>query len=244
MARVLKSRYFKNGSFLEASIGSRPSFIWRSIFHGREDLKSGLLRTIGSGEQTNVWTDNWLLDNEARPPIYRENSIVDLTLKVSDLRLPNSSSWDIQKVFDTFTNEDAARIIKIKLSPDKQDIDVWGFTKDGIYTTKSGYRMLSVIHNSKSPSAQPLPPVEKQLWKSIWKLKTAPKIQHFLWRALSGALAVGEHLQFRGINVDPKCLVCGQTSETICHLLFSCPTALEVWRLAGIEPPLMQTSNQ
>ncbi|CAG7864632.1 unnamed protein product, partial [Brassica rapa] len=45
--------YFKNGSFLEASIGSRPSFIWRSILHGREALKSGMLRTIGSGEQTN-----------------------------------------------------------------------------------------------------------------------------------------------------------------------------------------------
>ena len=93
MERVLKSRYFKNNSFLEASIGSRPSYIWRSILHGREALKSGLLRVIGSGEQTNVWTANWLLDNESRPPMYRQNSIVDLTLKVSDLRFTNSSWW-------------------------------------------------------------------------------------------------------------------------------------------------------
>lgn len=237
MARVLKSRYFKNGSFLEASIGSRPSFIWRSILHGREALKSGMLRTIGSGEQTNVWTSNWLLDDESRPPMYRQNSIVDLTLLVSDLRLPNSSAWDIQKVFDTFTEEDAARILKIKLSLDKQDTDVWGFTKDGVYTTRSGYKMLSVIHNSNNPSPRPLPPVEKQLWKSIWKLKTSPKIQHFLWRALSGALAVSERLQSRGIHVDSTCLACGQASETICHVLFLCPTAVEAWRLAHIEPP-------
>ncbi|KAH0879942.1 hypothetical protein HID58_067336 [Brassica napus] len=75
--------------------------------------------------------------------MYRQNSIVDLTLLVSDLRLPNSSAWDIQKVFDTFTEEDAARILKIKLSLDKQDTDVWSFTKDGVYTTRSGYKMLS-----------------------------------------------------------------------------------------------------
>ncbi|KAG2260600.1 hypothetical protein Bca4012_097403 [Brassica carinata] len=74
MARVLKSRYFKNRYFLEASIGFRPSFIWRNILHGREALKSGMLRTIGSGEQTNVWTSNWLLDDELRPPMYRQNT--------------------------------------------------------------------------------------------------------------------------------------------------------------------------
>ncbi|KAH0906146.1 hypothetical protein HID58_037973, partial [Brassica napus] len=84
----------------------------------------------------------------SRPPMYRQNSIVDLTLLVSDLRLPNSSAWDIQKVFDTFTEEDAARILKIKLSLDKQDTDVWGFTKDGVYTTRSGYKMLSSIIKS------------------------------------------------------------------------------------------------
>lgn len=36
VSRVLKSRYFKNGSFMNASIRSCPSFAWRSILHGRE----------------------------------------------------------------------------------------------------------------------------------------------------------------------------------------------------------------
>lgn len=105
MARVLKSRYFKNSSFLEASIGTRPSFIWRSILHGREALKSGLLRVIGDGDQTNVWTSNWLLEKEARPPMYKQDSIVDLTLKVRDLWFPNTQVWNAQKVFDTFTED-------------------------------------------------------------------------------------------------------------------------------------------
>ncbi|KAH0863743.1 hypothetical protein HID58_080954, partial [Brassica napus] len=98
----------------------------------------------------------------SRSPMYRQNSIVDLTLLVSDLRLPNSSAWDIQKVFDTFTEEDAARILRIKLSLDKQDTDVWGFTKDGVYTTRSGYKMLSSWRQSNIKS---FPWILWNLWK-------------------------------------------------------------------------------
>ena len=99
MARVLESWYFKNSSFLEASIGTRPSFIWRNILHGREALKLGLLRVIGDGDQTNVWTSNWLLEKEARPPMYKQDTIVDLTLKVRDLWFPNTQVWNAPKGF-------------------------------------------------------------------------------------------------------------------------------------------------
>ncbi|WZZ42763.1 hypothetical protein YC2023_039022 [Brassica napus] len=36
---------------------------------------------------------------------------------------------------------------------------------------------------------------------------------------------------------DATCRACGQASEMICHVLFTCPTAVEAWRLAGIQPP-------
>ncbi|CAN7133864.1 unnamed protein product, partial [Brassica rapa subsp. narinosa] len=156
---------------------------------------------------------------------------------VSDLWFPNSRVWNAQKLFDTFTEEDALQILKIKPLQNGHDLDVWGFTKTGSYTTQSAYRMLYVLHESNSPAHRPLPPVEKQLWKSIWKLKTSPKIRHFLWRALSGALAVAERLQSRGLCSNTSCPSCDQASETICHVLFSCPTAVEAWRLAGIQPP-------
>ncbi|KAF3585158.1 hypothetical protein F2Q69_00027023 [Brassica cretica] len=97
----------------------------------------GLLRVIGDGDQTNVWTSNWLLEKEARPPMYKQDSIVDLTLKVRDLWFPNTQVWNAQKVFDTFTEEDALKILSIKPAPNRQDSDVWGFTKNGIYTTQS-----------------------------------------------------------------------------------------------------------
>lgn len=69
----------------------------------------------------------------------------------------------------------------------------------------------------------------------MWKLKTLPKIHHFLWCILHGALAVAERLRSRSLNVDVACKACGQGPESICHVLFHCPTASEVWRLAQID---------
>lgn len=91
VSRVLQSRYFPNGTFLSAAVGSRPSFSWHSILHGRELLSQGLIKEIGDGQLSNVWATNWIMDPLPRPPMYKEDSIVDLTLKVSKLIIPYST---------------------------------------------------------------------------------------------------------------------------------------------------------
>lgn len=52
-AQVYKSRYFEGDCFLEAEIGVRSSYAWKSIIHGRALLSKGIKRWLAMG--TNLW---------------------------------------------------------------------------------------------------------------------------------------------------------------------------------------------
>lgn len=54
LSRILKGRYFKNGSLLECDNGTRLSYAWRSILFGRELLLKGLVKSLGHGRDTEV----------------------------------------------------------------------------------------------------------------------------------------------------------------------------------------------
>lgn len=233
LARVMKSRYFRNGDFLDCNIGTRPSYAWRSIMHGRELLKQGLLKKVGNGLDTHVWYENGLLMETPRPPRYRTDE-VDLTLKVSDLIDGRYGSWDAVRVRHLFVEKDANHILSMKPDHRKTDAMVWGYSRDGQYNSQSGYKLLEHMQNNVNPDTPSFPPVERRLWSNIWKMKTLPKIRHFIWRALTGALAVAMRLHMRGIQMDSACKACHSHPETICHILFHCTTAREVWRLSNI----------
>lgn len=73
-------------------------------------------------------------------------------------------------------------------------------SKDGSYTSRSGYKLVDTIQDIESPVHIGPSPLEKNLWSNLWQIKTSPKLRHFLWKALSGAFSVKEHLCTRGIN--------------------------------------------
>ena len=57
---VLKSKYFPNCDFSQATLGSNPSFTWRSIMVAQAIVNHGLWWRIGNGEKVRVWGDKWL----------------------------------------------------------------------------------------------------------------------------------------------------------------------------------------
>jgi len=67
-ARVLKGRYYHDGDFMHSTRRKHASHTWRAILAGREVLERGMIRRIGSGEQTNIWSDRWIPAHfDARP---------------------------------------------------------------------------------------------------------------------------------------------------------------------------------
>lgn len=134
VAQVLKQRYFRNGTFMDSTIGSRPSFAWRNMIRGRELLQQWFVTRIGNGSSTNVWWDKLIIDSVPRTPDYRPDSVVDLTLKVKDLLDLQTGAWNRDLVLQTFSQKDAEIVLKIQPRLSQSDCVVWDFTKNGVYS--------------------------------------------------------------------------------------------------------------
>ncbi|KMT19599.1 hypothetical protein BVRB_1g012150 [Beta vulgaris subsp. vulgaris] len=100
----------------------------------------------------------------------------------------------------------------------------WRQAKDGRYTVKAGYWLAKLGHQQTNEVVN-----NEDVWHGIWCIQCPPKLQHYLWRAYKGSLAVRERLQYRHIIDNTTFPVCGADSETISHALFECRAAKEIW---------------
>ncbi|CAN6803503.1 unnamed protein product [Brassica oleracea] len=235
-ARFLRSRYYPNGDFLSASLGSRPSYAWRSILFGRILLEKGLRRDVGSGEDINVWMDKWLFDEVPKAPL-RKPVLFNLDLRVCDLICPQTKTWDMEKLQENFFAADIKLILKQKPAMGEKDAYEWVHNRWGAYTVKSGYWLACSLDQSEVRKEALARPSLNELRSKVWKVNTSPKIRIFLWKALSNALSVTDELIARGMKVDSRCQRCGFSSESINHILFSCPFARLLWAQIGFPFP-------
>ncbi|XP_013713578.1 uncharacterized protein LOC106417299 [Brassica napus] len=186
---------------------------------------------VGDGRQINAWNDPWLSTSRLAKPMGPQPEHSS-ELKVADLLCSETQEWNMAKINQEFPFN-AEAILSIKPSklgaPDKL---FWLHTKDGVYTTKTGYAA-AVEFRDEQEEDKPLKHLNSN--KGVWSLKTAPKVQLLLWKTLRGALPVGEALLHQHINIDPLCKRCGEL-ESITHLLFKCDFADKVWE----ETPLVR----
>lgn len=63
MARLLKARYYPIGTFLDATLGHNPSYVWWSLLSTQDLLKLGCRWKIGDGTNISVWGEPWIRSN-------------------------------------------------------------------------------------------------------------------------------------------------------------------------------------
>ena len=127
-ARVLKARYFLDCHLIDASLGSSHSQAWHSLLKGRETLSLGLIKRIGSGTSTNIWTKNWLPRDYKLVPICSISN--DQPQLVSELINPFTRSWDKQGLTEQLIAPDIEVILNIPLSSRVQEhIWPWHYEK-------------------------------------------------------------------------------------------------------------------
>ncbi|KAL5579343.1 hypothetical protein UlMin_011785 [Ulmus minor] len=239
VGKVLKACYYPNCSFLEAKLGSSPSFSWRSIWWGREIIELGSRWRVGSGDSINVTNDRWIPNQNAfklldPPPLPRD-------FRVSELCTP-SGSWDSSFIRNLFGTEVAHDILSIPVgSLDHEDVLIWHHTRDGEYSVKSGYKSALILLDTAECSK---PHIIKSWWKSFWQLKIPPKIRNFAWRLCKGWLPSASKLHGRGMNIDPSCFRCGFGRESIFHALWNCPAARNYWKASSFHGLIVQEDER
>lgn len=93
---------------------------------------------------------------------------------------------------------------------------------------------MAVEQRRNSVARKVMEPSTNSLKKEGWKLKTSRKIKHFLWQCLSGYIASASKLKERHCGTDSTCQRCGAENETVNHVLFECPLAVQGWALSDI----------
>lgn len=148
---------------------------------------------------------------------------------MSDLILPDTHSWNVEKVTRLFSPRDRNAILNIPLSLlSTEDKIIWHWSSNGIYSIKTGYRVLTEKIEENSHL------FAEGNWARIWKANVPHKVRQFLWSAARDTLPTRVNLQAKGIQVPCTCLLCGRNPETSWHVFIDCPTSAEVWREAGL----------
>ena len=127
-ARIRKAVYYPEGEFLEAQLGSHPSKIWRAMIDARDTLKQGLIRKIGTGQNTHPWNDNWLpRDAMMRPVACVDTDDNDASPgTVAEFIDETSASWKVQRLEKIFLPMDVEVIRNIPLVTRVQS-DFWAW---------------------------------------------------------------------------------------------------------------------
>jgi hypothetical protein len=133
-ARVLKEKYFPQNSFLEASLGYRPSYIWNSIWLANPLLREGLIWKVGDGPKINIWGDRWIFSphsNSIQFPMH----ILNRDSKVAEIIDQDSRWWNIPLIEQIFPADIVEKICSLAISPGvEQDRQVWAYTANGLFT--------------------------------------------------------------------------------------------------------------
>ena len=101
---------------MEAQLGKRPLYIWRSILVAREVIKEAYRWVIGNGRNVHIWNDRWIPVVEThkvmspKVPISRGGEIV------SSLQDEENRAWNTNLVWNTILPHEADVILSISIS--------------------------------------------------------------------------------------------------------------------------------
>ncbi|KAE8664772.1 hypothetical protein F3Y22_tig00112738pilonHSYRG00339 [Hibiscus syriacus] len=211
--KVCRSKY-KINSQLPIHLNARNcSYVWRSLSKVRCFVRNNVCWSLGNGQSTNYWTDTWIPGNQpigdriGRHPSYDPYSKVSEYVNMED-------NWNLGQLTPTL-DKDIIREITVIFSPNNgagRYQPVWLWETSGICSVKKTYHMLHEEQWDKHDN----------VWQVAWKFDGPRRIRTFIWLILKNKLSTNLERTRKGISSDLSCLACGNSEESILHILRDC----------------------
>ncbi|CAB4309819.1 unnamed protein product [Prunus armeniaca] len=224
LARVLKARYHKDCSILDASKGHAPSYIWRTVCDSRVVLARGSRWPIGDGWSVKVWGDCWI----PKPNSFQVTSATVAGHEdalVCELIDPVLHQWREDLVHAWFGAQEASCILHLSLSVrSPADRLVWHYEKQGDLTVRSAYEVvLQFLFEEAGEGSSNR--------DNYYGVCVPPKVKVFVWRVLHNILPTRDSLLSKGVQGDlGGCVLCGAREESLSHVLLDCSFTTLLWQ--------------
>jgi hypothetical protein len=179
VAQIIKAKYYPNDDLLEAKVGSKPFFAWRSLQGAKELLEAGLFWRIDNGHEAQIWGDCWLPQHST----YRIQStpkVLEPTSRVKELINENTGCWDHNMLSTLFTAEECEVIKTIPISQTNQpDVKIWRCTSSGLFSVKNAYHLAKELAG-RGDSEGSKHATKSVIWKKIWSLQIPNAAKNFI----------------------------------------------------------------
>jgi len=190
----------------------------------------------GNGEKILIWEDSIM----GQPPLILDSELSEFkrhldekgkkTLAdISSWRPDESRGWLGWSLPDCPARLESAQHQFLSLLQGKAPIALslldsrgWG-DQAGVYSVAAGYRVIKAV---------PHVPPDPAIWKSIWSVKSLPKVDHFSWLLAHDSVLTMDVLKRKGWEGPSRCSLCLKNEETLNHLFLECSYAKEVWKIA------------
>ncbi|XP_026399921.1 uncharacterized protein LOC113295809 [Papaver somniferum] len=208
MVKILSSKYFKNKEILHQNIEAKNcSFTWNEITKGLKIVQQNYFMEINNGEDTKIWSDRWI-PGMHHPPL-PQNDTFRFYGEVAEFMIPNTNQWNINLLNHLFDANTSMKIQTFFIDKSKKDVMIWMPTKDGKFSVKSAYKLLT---NSDREVQVNGVSINKLVWRRLWSSSAAHRIKMFAWKCIRDIHSTKHNLTrcevvFQGVSLNPNTTV-------------------------------------
>ena len=233
---VFKAKYFPNSDFVQATVGSKPSFARRSIMATQDIVRRGLRWQVGNGKSIHIWQDRGL-PTPSQYKVISPPSLLHPVVRVEELIDPVTREWKMELIHRIFLPQEVDIIGGIALSSNlPEDMQIWAATANGRFNVRSAYMLAMEPAPGNGATLTSDNSNMRKFWKYLWSINIPHKVKHFAWGACKEILPTKENLKRRKVIENSECDNCLTHEESTGHLFWSCSRSQEIWAISKLFP--------